>query len=904
MFIGDRVLSLFQNGPTAVPGYIFKIDNEAQTIDIYFETKKYETGIPMNASKFEVQNEYNNGSTKTRYQWIEGMGICLNGNLYKVIDVNETECSLRSASGSLLDHMPCLEIKNAIIQNQIHQCTLNNEVYTFPKIDLKSCKEKKQKVQSKGREEEPVNGENILFYEVDNSSDKHELLQNSKPIMSRHMSLTSITLKKRMSIEFTKKPTSVYIENTNLQKVPANCTGVIVAFRKKDEAINSKNVWTLGVILFHSVDKTVIIPMFTYFDCNGKRNYYLGNKTDKQIFEGAFDEITIHYLNHVSTEMVGNDSAITSSLHGPDAISNFPRRSKYSRILKALEKKYSNSQQNMSIGGNSILTQRKQRKEGDKSKRNQSSTETLWLGSNINMSKDKRTICQVGCTVVTIRCKVEYLETMGQDKVYLVPFVKESGPIAGDYVSYACISSEMMKELDTEKVFIQKKGFNSYLKKLSGKNKLRLKHFDLNDHPQGLLFEFIPTEGIDSPEISERKLECTMEHCQLDGLVLSHWYPISSDNAYEIKFNDLKTLNHVYGKTGFGSRHSVPSKGLNVYPGKRNQHRAIRTPQTCKEDMIFSQMHRAKFESTYLPIVQKFINQLTSQAVQVMTTTDRSYERFLHRVFLSMHKNSATDKSEEEIEKNGNLFMSSRRLCNWSIVTAGNHASKLDGFANCPHKDKGDKFFSTFQTAALSLLDTEMKKYKSAYEITKQLNYYKRMYDVGKGFALPTTCGYKILEVPSFNPQMKESDLHGHFLSIGLGVSVRLRSNIYHYFYGSIFSHCTAIPITVKDSRVTMFTGDLNVFAWGASGSGRRQIYERRYDETRKNKQQRQIDQQYLKSRIVSLPKTVAINSDNNGNSESDHHNRSESQIQTKCYNAKRNLCHVAKKSSKKRKKV
>ena len=66
---------------------------------------------------------------------------------------------------------------------------------------------------------------------------------------------------------------------------------------------------------------------------------------------------------------------------------------------------------------------------------------------------------------------------------------------------------------------------------------------------------------------------------------------------------------------------------------------------------------------------------------------------------------------------------------------------------------------------------------------------------------------------------MKEDDLVGYFLNVGLGTCYELRSDMFHGFFGNLFSHQTAVPIIVKDSMVIYNHPSVRLFGWGGGSA-------------------------------------------------------------------------------------
>jgi hypothetical protein len=131
-----------------------------------------------------------------------------------------------------------------------------------------------------------------------------------------------------------------------------------------------------------------------------------------------------------------------------------------------------------------------------------------------------------------------------------------------------------------------------------------------------------------------------------------------------------------------------------------------------------------------------------------------------------------------------------------------------------------------------------LKEDEMAESMKENIRYYFRLFNLGKKkcLPLPTSCGYQILN--------REKELTGNtdveyvqefddetfvsFALIGLGLTIRIRSGLYHYFFASTFTHCTPLVVTVRNERVYMSTKHLNTIGWGASSSTGTTSFKRR----------------------------------------------------------------------------
>ena len=124
----------------------------------------------------------------------------------------------------------------------------------------------------------------------------------------------------------------------------------------------------------------------------------------------------------------------------------------------------------------------------------------------------------------------------------------------------------------------------------------------------------------------------------------------------------------------------------------------------------------------------------------------------------------------------------------------GNNRSKTDGFSNEIHVDPLDTLPSNFGDMACQILD-ELSQYHDV-DRGKEIIYLRKIMGVCGGIVAPSTCGYSIVALS--NQKENVFEMKADFVMAGLGISVRMCSKVYHYFYGSAFSHCTALPLTCK----------------------------------------------------------------------------------------------------------
>ena len=146
--------------------------------------------------------------------------------------------------------------------------------------------------------------------------------------------------------------------------------------------------------------------------------------------------------------------------------------------------------------------------------------------------------------------------------------------------------------------------------------------------------------------------------------------------------------------------------------------------------------------------------------------------------------------------------------------------SKCYSFLNEAHLDSADKL-STEESDAFKMLANQIRAEDPSYpKALNELKYYENMQQTFSHMPIPTTCGYKIMKFQK-EENCAEEEIISFFALVGLGISVRIRSNLYHHFYGSTFSHCTPATLKVKDGHVFLYGDDFKVFAWGAGSKTR-----------------------------------------------------------------------------------
>lgn len=217
---------------------------------------------------------------------------------------------------------------------------------------------------------------------------------------------------------------------------------------------------------------------------------------------------------------------------------------------------------------------------------------------------------------------------------------------------------------------------------------------------------------------------------------------------------------------------------------------------------------------TYLPTFNSLSNVLVEQAGQVMYSCNPQLDSFLTFV---------TKKLSERIGEEYSHGHTNKRHCRITIFTMGTSSTRSSGHLNEVHVDQ-DWFHKSFQDMAYSIIKKWRKEYSSDICLMKELDYLERLASLCNGFATPTTCGYNEMKL---NECSRPHSFQCHFPMPGLVSSLNLCHGIYTYFFGSSFTHGTAVPKFVfldKPDNWIVFQLYYNMIAWGGSDSYWRDI--------------------------------------------------------------------------------
>ena len=121
-----------------------------------------------------------------------------------------------------------------------------------------------------------------------------------------------------------KECNSYFIENTNLDSIPNDGIGTLVAFSRRDNRSRENKLWSLGVLIFLHPEQTIIAP------CIGIRLHYHPlslnryKVSDSHITFGTSfpnEDFSLIYLNSLNNvNCCGDDGFIQSDINGPDVL--------------------------------------------------------------------------------------------------------------------------------------------------------------------------------------------------------------------------------------------------------------------------------------------------------------------------------------------------------------------------------------------------------------------------------------------------------------------------------------------------------------------------------------------------------------------------------------------------------
>ncbi|GFH53974.1 predicted protein [Chaetoceros tenuissimus] len=583
------------------------------------------------------------------------------------------------------------------------------------------------------------------------------------------------------------KPNGHYfLGSRSYTSIPSQGCGLKVAFAtvkvivKASEATKINELeWRFGIVA--GIDNSQVF-LYEAIPSHG------GVKGFNSLLHFQLDEVTLVGLNEVTHESV-YDGFVVGSFLGPDKMSS------KSVIVKAK---------------NGKELKKDVRRLLAKAKKDCSPTTTRFRSKDLDnvqnfISKEisngksmkNSNVAKAGTTIVIIAGPKHLLKYNEKDSGLWCPVVREIESQNHWMQTYAKVNKNEAKSKDFTSLKSSIGEFNCFLE---DHDELKLRCYDIAKYRNGLMFTYKVDERRKQMKvIKEVVCKEPMEHWEVFsrgyGVVLSH--SIVDDKIYTVTEDDYTCIrNFTRGSTYGDGRDVCESTGGNFYGGCKLSARAIPKPDSSPDLNPYFQLDRQEWDSTYGPSFFKLLNRLTCQASDTMVMLNPLLDFFITKV-----------KERAGLGQNHSDF---RRHCVMSILTFGENT---DGFQNSIHIDK-DFLVKEFTSHAFDI----MREYENTDDVTlkEELRFISSLIDLCDGcIPAPSNCGYSPVQ---FGKTKTDSNFHAHFLIPGLGVALRCCSNLYHFFYAAVMTHCTAIPITIQANRsVGIAVEDFNMVAWGAS---------------------------------------------------------------------------------------
>ena len=199
----------------------------------------------------------------------------------------------------------------------------------------------------------------------------------------------------------------------------------------------------------------------------------------------------------------------------------------------------------------------------------------------------------------------------------------------------------------------------------------------------------------------------------------------------------------------------------------------------------------------------------------------RRFTNTLYMIFTLKILNSAADAtlpSMKNFWKHLHVTTSLKHTCKWITRI---HILTLN-FYNSPHVD--DDSLPRKKDHILDELESVYKSSDKAVRTVfkKQALLYRRFvedYDC----PTPTTCCYQLIYTGSNTEVPSPPKSHYYFLNCGIGSCHRIHNHMTSSFCGSIFQHCTSVPLFTQESQdgtTKLHVGEHPDWTWLAWGGG------------------------------------------------------------------------------------
>ena len=407
-----------------------------------------------------------------------------------------------------------------------------------------------------------------------------------------------------------------WINNTNLHNVSSIDEVPIGAYTLDDGVTNH-----LGIVVFMGNEHTLIQP------CTPNSKGGVSISPDQKVikFKTAVDNLHITYLNNLSTapKSTGTER-IKCNILGPDRVSinslpedtikaiNDAKLNPNNKLVKAILPLNPCSSPITSIPTVSSTGH---------SKRVLSTSKVGKVAVHVPPLKD----------IVRGEQKTDGLVTLR----YLYDDDDELAP-PKDQVRVAYVKVNDASAL-VAKGTISRDDYNGLVSEISEVDVIMKLH-DVT--PTGLVFVGTKDKDIIGKTSNDIK---RVEAYERDGVTFAEW---SLNNNLDIKDEDLQhIIKTTYGDFGFG-RPCSPAMGFCWFKAVNPARHVRPTPNKDQEDITKSQWHREKFNTSYIPLLYRTIDEITDSALMQRKHVDPILEKFFTTV-----SSKLDDKINELIEK-------------------------------------------------------------------------------------------------------------------------------------------------------------------------------------------------------------------------------------------------------------
>ena len=420
-----------------------------------------------------------------------------------------------------------------------------------------------------------VQGTALIFHP------KHDWVNGG--VLLRPQTITSRNIKP-------KEVSHYFIENTNIDNIPRNGIGTLVAFSKLDTRPRDMKMWSLGVLIYLHNHKTIISPCtMIRFGCKDLTadRYNFSNSTI--VFDSPLDNqnFQLIYLNALSgNNTCGDDGYIQSDVDGPDVLFQYDNMP--SEIMK---NQYTEAHKN----NNQLY---------DISKPTQ------------NPASNKKVCTDLRSTSLIPLC-------LNTDPVTrLVVLQKKLDKNPGFAFPYPCGLDDMKPKLVKFAFLTYKDSMN-----IISNKKMTIDNYVLELNKVAMYHDYLSVEYVDKSTLVIEESNYVKSHNGHHHHLHALWKKCDT-----ISVNDWSSLKNLIRRTYKNCsfcRSKSKHFGLNVYMGKKNSSCVRPTPKMCQTSTIDSEYYRKQWDPTFHSLLYHMLQDLSYQANNFQKSVDPIYQTFL-----------------------------------------------------------------------------------------------------------------------------------------------------------------------------------------------------------------------------------------------------------------------------------